>query len=183
MKTKTAIALTALLLAGGSAMSQTNIAPAGTASQSSTYGNAVAARAIDGNTDGTYWNSSIAHTGFDSLPWWQLALAGPAFIDSVKVWNRTDCCSDRLSDYTVSLWRQGSLVASQFFAGASPAMASFSFAQIQADTVRVQLSGDNYLGLAEVEVFGTPAAVPEPQSLLLMLCGLGLLAAVRRQRC
>lgn len=182
MNIRTASPVVVLLLAATGATAQTNIAPTGTASQSSTYFDAVAARAIDGNTDGIYWNGSVAHTGFSTQPWWQLALAAPAFIDGIRVWNRTDCCSERLSDYTVSLWRQGALVASQSFAGTSPTMASFSFAQIQADTVRVQLTGENYLGLAEVQVFGTLAPVPEPQSLLLMLGGLGLLGAVLRRR-
>lgn len=68
-----------------------NIAPQGTASQSSVYGGAVAARAIDGNTDGKYRRSnSVTHTEGMDNPWWELDLGRGQNIDQVVVWNRTD---------------------------------------------------------------------------------------------
>ena len=74
------------------------------ATQSSTLGgfgaSTAASSAVDGNTDGNF-DGSVSHTNVDS----QLLVAGgsgcTATIGSVVIWNRMDCCSDRLSDYWV----------------------------------------------------------------------------------
>lgn len=171
---RTLITLAGLLVAA-SAGAQTNLALTGVASQSSTAFNGPARLANDGNTSGMNWLGSVSHTDYDAQAWWQVALAADAAIDQVVVWNRTDCCNDRLSDYTVSLWNDGAMVGSQFFAGTSPQTQAFSFGSLVADTVRVQLSGTNYLSLAEVQVFAATAPVPEPGTWALMAGGLALL--------
>ncbi len=148
------------LLVAATAGAQTNLALTGMATQSSTSYDGAAWKANDGNTSGSHGVGSVSHTDHQAQAWWQVALAADAAIGEVVVWNRTDCCSERLSDYTVSLWKDGSMVASQFLAGASPETQSFSFDALVADTVRVQLSGANYLSLAEVQAFA--AAVPVP---------------------
>ncbi len=68
-----------------------NVALQGTASQSSTYTDAIASRAIDGKTDGAYQKHSVSHTNTnDTDPWWEVDL-GKAFpLDYVTLWNRTD---------------------------------------------------------------------------------------------
>ncbi len=73
-----------------------------TASQSSTYSGAWASLAVDGNTDGDYTNNSVSHTNNTGEKWWQVDM-GSIYtdIDRIEVWNRTDCCGDRLSDYYV----------------------------------------------------------------------------------
>lgn len=169
------------LLAAASALAQTNVALTGTATQSSTGYDGPAHLAIDGNTDGVHWLGSVSHTQYDAQAWWQVALAADAAVAQVVVWNRTDCCAERLSDYTVSLWNDGALVASQFFAGTSPVSHGFTFGDLVADTVRVQLSGTNHLSLAEVQVFAA-APVPEPAAWLTMAGGLALLLQRRKAR-
>ncbi|MGB8167572.1 MAG: DUF1553 domain-containing protein, partial [Chthoniobacteraceae bacterium] len=68
-----------------------NIALQGKASQSSTYAAAVAARAIDGKTEGNYAKNSVQHTGDnDAAPWWEVDLADEKPIEKVVLWNRTD---------------------------------------------------------------------------------------------
>lgn len=68
-----------------------NVAPRGRAAQSSTYGEAAAARAIDGNTDGEYRrSSSVTHTENTDNPWWELDLGRVHRIEQVVLWNRTD---------------------------------------------------------------------------------------------
>lgn len=62
---------------------------------------AAAAHAIDGNTDGDWRSNSITHTNVDSKAWWQVDLGAPETVTSVEIWNRTDCCGDRLGDYWV----------------------------------------------------------------------------------
>ncbi|WP_395753166.1 DUF1553 domain-containing protein [Prosthecobacter sp.] len=82
-----------------------NIAPKGTASQSSTYTNAAAKRAIDGGTEGDYAKNSVAHTADgDKEPWWEVDLKASKPVDRVVVWNRTDGgTSKRLDGFRVLL--------------------------------------------------------------------------------
>jgi alpha-L-fucosidase len=63
-----------------------------------------ASRAVDGNTDGNLWNNSVTHTSDtrpDPAPWWQVDLGSSLPIGTVDVYNRTDCCAGRLSDYWI----------------------------------------------------------------------------------
>src|SRR5581483_9407175 len=98
--------------------------------------------------------------------WWQVDLGTSATIDSVIIWNRTDCCSSRLNSYWVFvsdtpflptdtpstlLIRGGTFGTSQF----SAPNPSTSFpVGATGRYVRVQLTGADYLSLAEVQVFG-----------------------------
>lgn len=78
---------------------QANLALGGVATQSSTYSwqpGGTADKAIDGNTDGTFSLGSVTHTNQDENPWWQVDLGASKPIYSVEVYNRTDCCQDRL---------------------------------------------------------------------------------------
>ncbi len=68
----------------------TNIAPKGTAKQSSQYTVAEAKRANDGNTAGDYAKGSVAHTNGDDNPWWEVDLGSVQPVERIVVWNRTD---------------------------------------------------------------------------------------------
>ncbi|MBN1421604.1 MAG: discoidin domain-containing protein [Planctomycetes bacterium] len=82
-----------------------NLAPAGTAYQSTNYPGNVASRANDGNTDGVYGNASVSHTASgDPTPWWEVALGTEGTIEMIVLWNRTDCCSDRLTNFEVAVY-------------------------------------------------------------------------------
>lgn len=76
-------------------------------SQSGTYGGAVSARAVDGNIDGNYYNGSVSHTAQVDYPQWQVDLGSTKNIDVIDVWNRTDCCSNRLREWSVWLSNDG----------------------------------------------------------------------------
>jgi hypothetical protein len=68
-----------------------NIAVGKTAIQSSVDYDGTAARAVDGNTDGHYFNAkSTTHTTQESDPWWEVDLGQEDLIDRIVVWNRTD---------------------------------------------------------------------------------------------
>jgi predicted alpha-1,2-mannosidase len=73
------------------------------ATQKSTAWGGVAGRAVDGNTDGNFTVGSVTHTAEDGSaePWWQVDLGASKGISDVTVWNRSDCCSERLTDYYV----------------------------------------------------------------------------------
>ncbi len=152
--------------------SPTNLALGKTATQSSTVVGGVASRAVDGSTDGNWANNSVTHTDANAQAWWQGDLGQSSSIQSVTLFNRTDCCADRLANFYV-------------FVSASD-MSTRTLAQLSADTtvakvqvvslngaasinlplvatgryVKVQLTGTNNLSLAEVQVTGTPAPAP-----------------------
>ncbi len=71
--------------------------------QSSTYEEAESKRAHDGNTDQDYAQGSVSHTNEEKDPWWVLDLGGVKDIAKIKVFNRGDCCGDRLKDATIDV--------------------------------------------------------------------------------
>ncbi len=78
-----------------------NLAFGRPAQQSSTYGSSVAKLAVDGNSDGDFANGSVSHTLSTPNPWLTIDLESIFSVGEVKVFNRTDCCQDRLSQYWV----------------------------------------------------------------------------------
>jgi len=87
-----------------------NVALNGTATQSTTYQNSGPQLAIDGDLDGSHAAGSVSHTdskSADGTPpieaWWEVDLKAPLRIDQVTVWNRMDCCPERLKGYTLVL--------------------------------------------------------------------------------
>ncbi|WP_417380825.1 DUF1553 domain-containing protein [Gimesia sp.] len=81
-----------------------NIAGQGTATQSSTTHDGPASLAIDGNTDGHFFNAkSTTHTNTEVAPWWELKLKENTPLDRVVIWNRTDGSGERLANFKVSL--------------------------------------------------------------------------------
>src|SRR5258706_8589301 len=110
-----ALAAVVLTVLGAAAVGkEVDVAPSGIATQSSTYGGAgpEAFLAIDGNTDGNYGDGSLTHTDVgDPAPWWQVDLGIVLPLNRIVLWNRTDCCGWRLSNFRVSvLDNQGSEV-------------------------------------------------------------------------
>jgi hypothetical protein len=151
---------------GPSVAPLTNLAIGKRATQSSNWGVSYADAAVDGKTDGDFYHNSVTHTGSDPNAWWQVDLGASASIDNTVIWNRTDGCSFRLTDYWI-------------FVSDTPFAATDTPATLQARAgtwsshqttmpnpsstipigatgryVRVQLSATNYLSLAEVQVFG-----------------------------
>jgi hypothetical protein len=142
------------------------------ATQSSTlpgYASAGAGSAVDGNSDGSFGDGSVTATNLDGNAWWQVDLGSSTAIGSIAIWNRTDCCGTRLSDYWVFVSdtpfgaadTPGTL---QFRAGtwsshqtSAPNPSTTIVAGTQGRYLRVQLTNAGYLSLAEVQVFG-PAA-------------------------
>ncbi|APR80829.1 fibronectin type III domain protein [Minicystis rosea] len=132
-----------------------NLALGKPTSQSSTgpWSTAGSGSAVDGNTNGDFQAGSVTHTNNDSNAWWQVDLQSSQPISTIVLWNRTDCCSDRLSNFTVMLSNDQSNWESHSFTGAAPRRLALA-ANRSARYVRVRLDGQNYLSLAEVQVFG-----------------------------
>ena len=82
---------------------ETNLALAGTATQSSLGSGGEAKRANDGNTSGLYTDRSVSHTATEANPWLEIDLGQLQSIDRVVIWNRTDGVTDRLQGFEISL--------------------------------------------------------------------------------
>ncbi len=155
--------------------SSTNIALGKAATQSSQYQVYDAARAVDGNTDGVLANNSVTHT--DNVPtqaWWQVDLGGSRRIDRVQLWNRSDSNPERLNNFVVfaSATDMTGRTLDQLRADPAVISRAVGVSRVIPDIgipvggfgryVRVQLTTQDYLSLAEVQVFGGAAAYNTP---------------------
>jgi hypothetical protein len=82
-----------------------NVAREGKARQSSTAYEGAADRAVDGNTDGHYFDArSTTHTDTEANPWWEVELTEAGPIERIAIWNRTDGgIGSRLATFRVSV--------------------------------------------------------------------------------
>ena len=75
------------------AAGETNLALGKPATQSSTGWDSLASRAVDGNTDGDWYNGSVSHTDYNYQAWWQVDLGSASQVSKVDVYLMTICCS------------------------------------------------------------------------------------------
>ncbi|MEX2214311.1 MAG: PVC-type heme-binding CxxCH protein [Phycisphaeraceae bacterium] len=81
-----------------------NVARGKPAKQSTVANGGTADKAVDGNTNTVFGAGSATHTNENSKnPWWEVDLGAEYAIDSIKIWNRTDCCSDRLQGFSLKV--------------------------------------------------------------------------------
>ncbi|WP_276167382.1 carbohydrate-binding protein [Zobellia alginiliquefaciens] len=135
-----------------------NRALLGSAEQSSTAYGGDSSRAIDGNTSGRFGDESVTHTAVEENPWWEVTLNETHAVDFLYIYNRTDCCSDRLSNFTVSIIKGDSITFSKSYTTYPDPYVFIDAKGVSGERVRVQLNNsDNLaLALAEVEVYGVP---------------------------
>lgn len=132
-------------------------------SQSSIKDGAEASRAVDGNTDGVMANGSVTYTNFDQNAWWEVDLEAVEDIGLINIYNRTDCCKNRLSNFYVfvsavpfvstdptEVMNQSGV--SSYYVTEKPNPSIGIAINVQGRYVRVQLAGTHFLSLAEVEV-------------------------------
>ena len=139
--------------------SETNLALTGSVTQSDTDFNGVARRAIDGETDGEYANGSVTHTSDLNDAFLQVDLATSSDINQIVIWNRTDCCAERLSNFTVSVVdEEGRTAYEQTFA--NPPNPSLTL-DVDVTGAAVRVDVDGVLSLAEVQVFGSVSSTEQ----------------------
>lgn len=153
----------------------------GKPSRQSSTADGPADRAVDGNTQGDHAQDSVTHTGNDPEAWLEIDLGEPQSIGSVRIWGRTDCCQDRLSDYWVLVsetpFPDGATLAElrarpdvQSFPGMKPTPSSTIRTEGTVGRyVRIQLGGGpnphgTYLSVAECEVFAPEARTDPPHA-------------------
>ncbi len=146
---------------GGAYVSGHNLALGKPATQSSTYrySDPVAGYAVDGNTDGEFLNKSTSTTEYEQGAWWQVDLGSKKNIKQIIIYNRTDCCADRLSNYQVSISDKADFSThtyqQDFHVAPDPKkIIQLGISGKRGRYVRVQLLDKNYLSLAEVQVIG-----------------------------
>lgn len=127
-------------------------------STTSSWGGA-AIRGIDGNTDGRFWGGSVTHTSNGSNEWWQVDLGtgagSPVVVDHITIWNRTDNRYGlRLIGATLQLLdaSQNDITPSTVtLTETNPQTINFG---VVPGVSFVRVNNNNFLSLAEVEVFG-----------------------------
>jgi YVTN family beta-propeller protein len=146
-----------------------NLARGQAAAQSSEPYGQTAARALDGNIDGNWANASVSHTASDANAWWEVDLGASHALSAVRLWNRTDCCGERLANFYLLVSdtpMQGRTLAQLLadakvwrsqYSGTAGRATLIAAAGARGRHVRVQLAGTNFLHLAEVQVHGQPA--------------------------
>jgi hypothetical protein len=171
------------------AMGQTNVALGKVAKQlSDAFPNGLASSAVDGNTDGNFFNGSVTHTTSMDNPWWTVDLGADHQIDEIRIWNRTDCCAERLNNVSVNVFAANGEVVRLITVrdrdvpdvarrievidanGATTVLSSPSTTNpiiiplnITGRHVTLGFNKENaILSLAEVEVFGSPRGQPAP---------------------
>jgi len=161
--------LLALPLASPALAQTTNLAIAGTASQSSYYGGSSSvysepSNAIDGSRDGVFWNGSSSCTDSQPDSWWRVDLGGRFRLDEIRIFNRSDCCPERLSNFRLSVEDGGVEIWGQdFYVGSGYVPAGGEIVPLVGapvgDAVQIRILGLNnanngFLTIAEVEVDG-----------------------------
>src|SRR5205814_5922170 len=129
-----------------------------------------AQKAVDGNTDGNYGvSNSITHTSNETNAWWQVDLGSVQPIENIVLWNRTDCCTQRLSNFYLFVsddpFTSTSIATTLAQPGVSayhvqntvPTSLTFSINRT-GRYVRVQQIFPEYFTLAEVQVWA-PASL------------------------
>ncbi|MEM6965750.1 MAG: discoidin domain-containing protein [Bacteroidota bacterium] len=157
---------TPIILGSGNCTDSYNIALTSIATQSSVVFGADANRAIDGNTAGHFWDdASTALTSWENQPWLTLDLGQVANIESIQLWARTECCSEFLSNYYI-LISNNPFTTTNLDATLNQSGVSSFFQPTEALTpsvisinesgryIRIQLAGQAFLGIAELEVIG-----------------------------
>jgi hypothetical protein len=144
-----------------------NLALSRPTTQSGTLWSGYSSRAVDGDTSGNWSGNSVTHTAVENNSWWQVDLGSVKDLQTVKLWNRTDCCGDALSNFYVFVsdepFASTELSATQNQAGV---WSSYQSGTVGASTtitvnrtgryIRVQLAGNDRLSMAEVEIMGVP---------------------------
>jgi hypothetical protein len=125
-------------------------------------------RAIDGNTSGIWSNNSVTHTknvgptdvgppgSTSTQQSWALWFPAIRAVRHVTIFNRTDCCAERLGSITIWGMNPGG-GAWMNLGGAnmnSNPVIDIDLWDVNTQYFRIQKNDNDYLSLAEVQVWG-----------------------------
>jgi|GEM_PF-3336223 len=131
---------------------------------SSNFVTSTTAKAVDGGTNGNWnqGNGSVFASNDANQPWWYGELDEYRYIDTVTIYNRTECCTDRMNN-TVLFVSDVPFIStdfqetqSQYGVKAYPITGVQNTYTINVGAlgryVRLQHSGNEYLNFAEIQV-------------------------------
>lgn len=135
-----------------------NVALGASATSSSTYDSfSTAAKAVDGNTNGSYYSDKIFHSQGSGAGEFLEISFGPSTLASLTLFGRSDCCSER-DVYNV-----------QIFAGSNLLYSGTLNAYNDAHSASIG--------------FDLPVpGVPEPTTWMMLIAGFGLVGGAARYR-
>ncbi|MCB0552111.1 MAG: thiol-activated cytolysin family protein [Phaeodactylibacter sp.] len=155
-------------------VTQTNIALNKPARQSSTYFNQTdkygPSFANDGKINGQNKGGEyIMCTEKQDNPWWEVDLTGTYNIRAIKLYNRINCCPDRLANFTILVsdkpftGNNGGTVFTAKQPAPSGENGSGAYSgNVTGRYVRLFLEGNNYMSVPEIEIYGTLADGANP---------------------
>ncbi|NNE98364.1 MAG: phosphatidylinositol-specific phospholipase C domain-containing protein [Pyrinomonadaceae bacterium] len=162
--TKCAALAIAIFALTGIANGQRNLAIGKITKQSSTYGSGGdSSRAVDGIRNGNFFRKSVTHTNEQKGAWWYVDLGAIYNISEIRIYNRTDCCLDRLKDFRI--------VVSDRLPSSTVRGTPFGYIQSTKTSpiilknnkrgryITIYKNTRGILSLAEVEVYGTPVSL------------------------
>ena len=146
-----------------------NVGPNGIATQSSEGWGGAPGRAIDGNTDGQWGAGTTTHTN-GANSWWEVDLQDTYYISYMRIWNRLDCCSERLTNFTITVldfelevvWEEtflpglGQIINGPFL--------SIEDVEAEGQFVRVSMP-EAFLSIAELEILSPDGEPPVPDEI------------------
>ena len=125
----------------------------GTATQSSDYSNYYLADKARDNDISLNDSNNMTHTLSETNPWWMLDLGSYKNINNIVIYNRTDCCSDRLDDFVLEVLDNNNNVLYTHTNGNANSTNTINNINTTGRKVRVRLVGSSkILSLAEVIV-------------------------------
>ncbi|HVR21368.1 MAG TPA: discoidin domain-containing protein [Polyangiaceae bacterium] len=143
--------------------------PGAWAFQSSTDFNGDAFRAIDDIKDGNYWNWGVTHTNNTQVSsnapgsttnqqWLEVRLGAARRVRHVRIYNRTDCCAERLGRFSIwginannGMWAR---IGGADMNGNTTRIIDIDVDDLTTWLIVVQKDDSEYLSLAEVQVWG-----------------------------
>ncbi|XP_019622074.1 PREDICTED: uncharacterized protein LOC109468258 [Branchiostoma belcheri] len=138
-----------------------NVAREKAASQTSTAYDGLASRAVDGNTDGSWYVGSCTCTIEEPNPTWWVDLGHSYQIDSVVIVNRQDCCWERLNPFNIHIGDSAQVSMNPKCGGDHQIDVNRPFISVPCQAMRgryvgVRLPGQSrVLTLCEVQVYAT----------------------------
>ncbi|MEM7454809.1 MAG: PVC-type heme-binding CxxCH protein [Planctomycetota bacterium] len=144
--------------------SGTNVAPAGSATQSSVGHGGVASRAIDGNTSASWTDGGQTHTSESTNgPWWEVDLGTSRPVETIRIFNRQDGdLGGRLEGFVIKVLDEN---RNELFAsgpGAAPAPMSEYTIGTMSEDARIRLASIDSISLIrgnETETFNALADI------------------------
>uniref|UniRef100_A0A3B4ZQV5 Si:ch211-215k15.4 n=1 Tax=Stegastes partitus TaxID=144197 RepID=A0A3B4ZQV5_9TELE len=135
------------------------------AAQSTVSSDGLPSHAVSGCSSGVYGNLCCTHTVLQRDPWWRVDLLAVHKVSAVTIFNRVDCCAERLLGAQIlignSLENNGmkNPRCGAIFSLDNRRTFTFQCNLMEGRYVTVAIPGDNVLTLCEVEVYAFPASM------------------------